>query len=116
MFDLFPPGTSELDTITDFISFLGVAEIDGTSAGDNAGLSFEVDNRFITRGVHRTGQAALQRTFGFFWAGWLPGAGRLQPNSRLHPRHRGKRAVLHHPGPGLAGAGIAGQRASDMDS
>jgi hypothetical protein len=32
VFRLFPPGTSEPDTITDFNSFAGVAKIDGTGA------------------------------------------------------------------------------------
>ena len=39
MFHLFPPGTGAPNTITGINSFVGVAKIDGTGVGDNAGLS-----------------------------------------------------------------------------
>jgi hypothetical protein len=42
------PGHREPGTITDFNGFTGVGHITGTGTGANAGLSFDVDNRFLT--------------------------------------------------------------------
>src|SRR5207248_9680194 len=50
VFHVFFPGTGEPNTITDFNGFFGVGNVDGVGAGDNAGLSFDVDNRFIAGG------------------------------------------------------------------
>jgi hypothetical protein len=65
VFHLFLPGTGEPSTITDFNGFVGVAQIDGVGAGDNAGLSFEVDNRFITGEYIALNGRHFEATFGF---------------------------------------------------
>jgi hypothetical protein len=65
LFHVFAPGAGEPNTITDFKGFVGVAHITGTGAGANAGLSFDVDNRFITgEYIALNGQHA-NATFGF---------------------------------------------------
>lgn len=65
VFHVFAPGAGEPNTITDFNGFVGVAHITGTGAGANAGLSFDVDNRFITgEYIALNGQHA-NATFGF---------------------------------------------------
>jgi hypothetical protein len=65
VFHVFFPGTGEPNTITDFNGFAGVANIDGVGAGDNAGLSFDVDNRFITGEYIALDGRHFKATFGF---------------------------------------------------
>src|SRR6266545_6617268 len=66
VFHVFPPGTGEPNTITDFNGFVGVAVIDGAGAGDHADLTFEVDNRFITGEYVALNGQHCNATFGFF--------------------------------------------------
>lgn len=66
VFHLFLPGTGEPNTITDFNGFVGVGQIDGVGAGDQAELSFEVDNRFITGEYIALDGRHFDATFGFF--------------------------------------------------
>jgi hypothetical protein len=65
VFHVFLPGTGEPNTITDFNGFVGVAHITGAGAGDNAGLSFDVDNRFITGEYIALDGRHFNATFGF---------------------------------------------------
>ncbi len=65
VFHVFFPGTGEPNTITDFNGFVGVAHITGTGAGANAGLSFDVDNRFITGEYIALDGQHFNATFGF---------------------------------------------------
>ena len=62
---MFAPGAGEPNTITDFNGFAGVAHITGTGAGANAGLSFDVDNRFITGEYIALNGQHVNATFGF---------------------------------------------------
>ena len=59
------PGTGEPNTITDFNGFVGVGNVDGVGAGDNAGLSFDVDNRFIAGEYIALDGRHFNATFGF---------------------------------------------------
>jgi hypothetical protein len=65
VFHVFEPGAGEPNTITDFNGFVGVAHITGTGAGANAGLSFDVDNRFITGEYIALNGQHSNATFGF---------------------------------------------------
>jgi len=65
VFHLFPPGAGEPNSITDFNGFVGVANIDGAGAGDHAGLSFDVDIRFITGEYMALDGRHFEATFGF---------------------------------------------------
>jgi hypothetical protein len=65
VFHIFPPGAGEPNTITDFNGFVGVAHIQGVGAGANAGLSFDVDNRFITGEYIALDGRHFNATFGF---------------------------------------------------
>jgi hypothetical protein len=65
VFHVFFPGEGEPNTITDFNGFVGVAHITGTGAGANAGLSFDVDNRFITGEYISLDGRHSNATFGF---------------------------------------------------
>jgi hypothetical protein len=65
VFHAFFPGTGEPSTITDFNGFVGVAHITGTGAGANAGLSFDVDNRFMTGEYIALNGRHFNATFGF---------------------------------------------------
>jgi hypothetical protein len=65
LFHVFAPGAGEPNTITDFNGFVGVAHITGTGAGANAGLSFDVDNRFITGEYIALNGQHSKATFGF---------------------------------------------------
>jgi hypothetical protein len=65
LFHVFPPGAGEPNTITDFNGFAGVAHIQGVGAGGNAGLSFDVDNRFITGEYIALDGRHFNETFGF---------------------------------------------------
>jgi hypothetical protein len=65
VFHVFFPGTGEPSTITDFNGFTGVAHITGTGAGANAGLSFDVDNRFMTGEYIALDGRHSNATFGF---------------------------------------------------
>jgi hypothetical protein len=65
LFHVFAPGAGEPQTITDFNGFVGVAHITGTGAGANAGLSFDVDNRFITGEYVALDGRRAHATFGF---------------------------------------------------
>jgi hypothetical protein len=65
VFHTFPPGVGEPNTITDFNGFVGVAHIQGVGAGANAGLSFDVDNRFITGEYIALDGRHFNATFGF---------------------------------------------------
>ena len=65
LFHVFAPGAGEPNTITDFNGFVGVAHITGTGAGANAGLSFDVDNRFITGEYVALDGRRPNATFGF---------------------------------------------------
>jgi hypothetical protein len=65
VFHLFLPGTGEPDTITDFNGFVGVGNVDGKGAGANAGLSFDIDNRFITGEYVALDGRHFNATFGF---------------------------------------------------
>jgi hypothetical protein len=65
LFHVFPPGTGEPNTITDFHGFVGVAHIQGVGAGDNAGLTFDIDNRFITGEYIALDGRRSEATFGF---------------------------------------------------
>jgi len=65
VFHVFAPGEGEPNTITDFNGFVGVAHITGTGAGANAGLSFDVDNRFITGEYIALDGRHSNATFGF---------------------------------------------------
>jgi hypothetical protein len=65
VFHVFFPGTGEPSTITDFNGFTGVAHITGTGTGANAGLSFDVDNRFMTGEYIAVDGRHFNATFGF---------------------------------------------------
>jgi hypothetical protein len=65
VFHVFFPGTGEPSTITDFNGFTGVAHVTGTGAGANAGLSFDVDNRFMTGEYIALDGRHSNATFGF---------------------------------------------------
>jgi hypothetical protein len=65
VFHLFLPGTGEPNTITDFNGFVGVAHITGAGAGANAGLSFDVDNRFMTGEYIALNGQHFNASFGF---------------------------------------------------
>jgi hypothetical protein len=65
VFHVFPPGAGEPSTITDFNGFVGVAHITGTGAGPNAGLSFDVDNRFMTGEYVALDGRHFNASFGF---------------------------------------------------
>ena len=65
VFHVFLPGTGEPSTITDFNGFVGVANVDGVGAGANAGLSFDVDNRFMTGEYIALNGQHFNATFGF---------------------------------------------------
>ena len=65
LFHAFEPGAGEPNSITDFNGFVGVAHITGTGAGANAGLSFDVDNRFITGEYIALNGRHSKATFGF---------------------------------------------------
>ena len=65
VFHLFLPGTGEPNTISDFNGFVGVAHIQGAGVGGNAGLSFDVDNRFITGEYIALDGKHFNATFGF---------------------------------------------------
>ncbi len=65
LFHAFEPGAGEPNTITDFNGFVGVAHITGTGTGANAGLSFDVDNRFITGEYIALNGQHFNSTFGF---------------------------------------------------
>jgi len=65
VFHVFPPGAGEPNTITDFNGFVGVAHIQGVGAGANVGLSFDVDNRFITGEYIALDGRHFNATFGF---------------------------------------------------
>ena len=65
VFHVFLPGTGEPNTITDFNGFVGVGNVDGVGAGDNAGLSFDVDNRFIAGEYIALDGRHFNATFGF---------------------------------------------------
>jgi len=65
VFHVFFPGTGEPITITDFNGFSGVAHIQGVGAGGNAGLSFDVDNRFMTGEYIALDGRHFNATFGF---------------------------------------------------
>jgi hypothetical protein len=65
VFHVFFPGAGEPSTITDFNGFAGVAHITGTGAGANAGLSFDVDNRFMTGEYIALDGRHFNATFGF---------------------------------------------------
>jgi hypothetical protein len=65
VFHVFFPGTGEPSTITDFNGFAGVAHITGTGAGANSGLSFDVDNRFMTGEYIAVDGRHFNATFGF---------------------------------------------------
>jgi hypothetical protein len=65
LFHAFEPGAGEPNSITDFNGFVGVAHITGTGAGANAGLSFDVDNRFITGEYIALNGQHSKATFGF---------------------------------------------------
>jgi hypothetical protein len=65
VFHVFPPGAGEPSTITDFNGFAGVAHITGTGAGANSGLSFDVDNRFMTGEYVAVDGRHFNASFGF---------------------------------------------------
>jgi hypothetical protein len=65
VFHLFPPGAGEPNTITDFNGFAGVGHIQGAGAGANAGLTFDIDNRFITGEYIALDGRHFNATFGF---------------------------------------------------
>jgi hypothetical protein len=65
VFHVFLPGTGEPITITDFNGFSGVGHITGTGAGANSGLSFDVDNRFMTGEYIALDGRHFNATFGF---------------------------------------------------
>ena len=65
LFHVFGPGAGEPSTITDFNGFAGVAHIQGVGAGDQAGLSFDVDNRFMTGEYVALNGRHFNATFGF---------------------------------------------------
>jgi hypothetical protein len=65
VFHVFFPGTGEPSTITDFNGFTGVAHITGTGAGAGSGLSFDVDNRFMTGEYIALDGRHFNATFGF---------------------------------------------------
>jgi hypothetical protein len=67
VFHVFLPGTGEPNTITDFNGFVGVGNVDGVGAGANAGLSFDVDNRFLTGEYIALDGRHFNATFGFLW-------------------------------------------------
>jgi hypothetical protein len=61
VFHVFPPGAGEPSTITDFNGFVGVAHIQGAGAG----LTFDVDNRFMTGEYIALNGRHFNATFGF---------------------------------------------------
>jgi hypothetical protein len=65
LFHVFPPGAGEPITITDFNGFAGVGHIQGVGAGVHAGLSFDVDNRFMTGEYIALDGRHFNATFGF---------------------------------------------------
>ena len=65
VFHVFPPGTGEPNTITDFNGFAGAAEISGTGAGEHSDLTFDVDNRFYTGEYVGLDGRHHNTTFGF---------------------------------------------------
>jgi hypothetical protein len=65
VFHVFLPGTGEPSTITDFNGFTGIGHITGTGTGANAGLSFDVDNRFMTGEYIAVDGRHFNATFGF---------------------------------------------------
>jgi hypothetical protein len=65
VFHVFLPGTGEPITITDFNGFAGVGHITGTGTGANAGLTFDVDNRFMTGEYIAVDGRHFNATFGF---------------------------------------------------
>ena len=65
VFHVFFPGTGEPITITDFNGFAGVAHIQGAGAGGNAGMTFDVDNRFMTGEYIALDGRHFNATFGF---------------------------------------------------
>jgi hypothetical protein len=65
VFHVFFPGTGEPSTITDFNGFTGVGHITGTGTGANAGLTFDVDNRFMTGEYIAVDGRHFNATFGF---------------------------------------------------
>jgi hypothetical protein len=65
VFHVFFPGTGEPSTITDFNGFVGVAHVTGTGTGANAGLSFDVDNRFMTGEYIAVDGRHFKASFGF---------------------------------------------------
>jgi hypothetical protein len=93
LFHVFPPGAGEPNTITDFNGFVGVAHIQGVGAGGNAGLSFDVDNRFITGEYIALDGRHFNATFGFLWFDIYRGPVGL-PNQ------------IHDFNPGIAASGL----------
>ena len=65
VFHVLFPGTGEPSTITDFNGFVGVGHITGTGAGAHAGLSFDVDNRFMTGEYIALDGRHFNASFGF---------------------------------------------------
>ena len=65
VFHVFLPDTGEPITITDFNGFAGVAHIQGAGAGGNAGMTFDVDNRFFTGEYIALDGRHFNATFGF---------------------------------------------------
>jgi hypothetical protein len=69
VFHVFVPGEGEPNSITDFNGFVGVAHIQGTGTGTgtgaNTGLSFDIDNRFITGEYIALNGRHSNATFGF---------------------------------------------------
>lgn len=65
LFHAFFPGVGEPITITDFNGFSGVGHIQGVGAGANAGLTFDVDNRFMTGEYISLDGQHFNATFGF---------------------------------------------------
>ena len=65
LFHVFPPGAGEPSTITDFNGVAGVAHNTRTGAGANAGLSFDVDNRFMTGEYVALDGRHFNASFGF---------------------------------------------------
>jgi hypothetical protein len=67
VFHVFPPGAGEPNTITDFNGFVGVAHIQGTGTdtAGTPGLTFDIDNRFITGEYIALDGRHSNATFGF---------------------------------------------------
>lgn len=65
LFHVFLPGVGEPITITDFNGFSGAGHITGTGTGAHTGLTFDVDNRFMTGEYIALDGRHFNATFGF---------------------------------------------------